>query len=52
MAYAKVFLLQNTAQILSIELRHVTPDIYRIIVIPSRMTLPTMHVAILRAMGW
>ncbi|HEY0296246.1 MAG TPA: plasmid pRiA4b ORF-3 family protein [Bordetella sp.] len=49
---AKVVPLQGTALVLRIELRHIAPVIYRTVVIPSRITLPKLHVTILRAMGW
>ncbi|QDQ88766.1 plasmid pRiA4b ORF-3 family protein [Alcaligenaceae bacterium SJ-26] len=49
---AKVVPLQGTALVLRIELRYITPIIHRTIVVPSRITLPKLHVTILRAMGW
>lgn len=48
----KVVPLQGTALVLRIELRHITPVIHRTVVVPSRITLPKLHVTILRAMGW
>ena len=52
MKEAKVVSLQGRALVLRIELRHIQPVIYRSIVIPSLITLPKLHVIILRAMGW
>ena len=49
---AKVVPLRGTALVLRIELRHIVPVIHRTIVVPSRITLPKLHVTILRAMGW
>lgn len=49
---SKVVALQGQALVLRIELRYVEPTIYRTIVVPSRITLPKLHVTILQAMGW
>lgn len=49
---AKVAALQGQAMVLRIELRYVQPMIYRTVVIPSRITLPKLHVTIQQAMGW
>jgi len=49
---AKVIPLQAQALVLRIELLGITPTIYRTIVVPASITLPKLHVTILRAMGW
>ena len=49
---AKVIPLQGQALVLRIELPGITPTIYRTIVVPASITLPKLHVTILRAMGW
>ncbi|NYT66901.1 plasmid pRiA4b ORF-3 family protein [Alcaligenaceae bacterium] len=48
----KVIALQGHALVLRIELRHVHPTIHRTVVVPSRITLPKLHVTIQYAMGW
>jgi hypothetical protein len=49
---AKVIALQGVALVLRIELCRIQPVIYRSIVVPGRITLPKLHVTILRVMGW
>lgn len=49
---AEAMTLHGTVLVLRIELRFIQPVIYRTIVVPGRITLPKLHVTILRAMGW
>jgi len=49
---AKVIPLQGQALVLRIELLGITPTIYRTVVVPANITLPKLHVTILRTMGW
>lgn len=48
----KVTPLQGQTMALRIELRDTDPAIYRVILVPARITLPKLHVTILWAMGW
>ncbi len=48
---AKVVPLQGMALVLRIELCHIEPVVYRSIVVPSHITLPKLHVTVLRAIG-
>lgn len=49
---SKVLALQGQAFVLRIELGYVQPTIHRTIVVPSRITLPKLHITIQQAMGW
>lgn len=49
---SKVIALQGQAMVLRIELRYVEPAVHRTVVVPSRITLPKLHVTIQQAMGW
>ncbi|MFA5702684.1 MAG: plasmid pRiA4b ORF-3 family protein [Advenella sp.] len=51
-AASKTTPLEGKAMVLRIELRETNPAVYRVILVPSRITLPKLHVTILRAMGW
>lgn len=51
-ASSKVTPLQGQAMVLHIELCDILPTIYRVVVVPARITLPKLHVTILWAMGW
>ena len=49
---AKVTPLRGEALVLRIQLYDTNPGIYRVILVPSRITLVKLHVTILSAMGW
>lgn len=51
-ASSKVTPLHGQAMVLRIALRDIEPAIYRVIVVPARITLLKLHVTILQAMGW
>lgn len=52
MMASKVNALQGNAMVLQIALCDIAPLIHRVVVVPSTITLPKLHVTILRAMGW
>src|SRR5690606_18194406 len=51
-AASKVTPLQGQALVLRIELCDIVPNIYRVIEVPARTSLPKLHVTILWAVGW